>query len=61
VYDLSGLKNAGGNAHSRAFDDISDVMELVRQRNMQERGPQVARGQPPAAPPPQRTEASLRD
>ncbi len=58
VYDLSGLKNAGGSAHSRAFDDITDVMELVRQRNAQQ-APQVARGPRPA---PQPTETvALRD
>jgi esterase/lipase superfamily enzyme len=56
VYDLSSLK---GNAHSRAFDDIGDVMELVRQRNMQQRGTQVAQPQRPA-PPPAET-AALRD
>lgn len=62
VYDLSGLKNGGSNAHSRAFDDISDVMELVRQRNMQERGTQVARGAPqPASQQPQTETAALRD
>ncbi len=66
VYDLAGLKNASGSAHSRAFDDIGDVMELVRQRNMAERGMQVARGEPSSAPPPalspQQTETvALRD
>jgi esterase/lipase superfamily enzyme len=60
VYDLTPLKNKSANAHSRAFDDIGDVMELVRQRNMQERGTQVARGQPPA-PPPQTETAALRN
>jgi esterase/lipase superfamily enzyme len=57
VYDLSGLRTAGGSAHSRAFDDIGDVMELVRQRNMQEqpaRGPRT----PPAA---QTSTAALRN
>jgi esterase/lipase superfamily enzyme len=52
VYDLTPLQSKGGNAHSRAFDDIGDVMELVRQRNMQERGTQVARGQPAPRPEP---------
>jgi esterase/lipase superfamily enzyme len=61
VYDLTPLKNKSANAHSRAFDDIGDVMELVRQRNMQERGTQVARGQPPAPPPPQTETVALRD
>jgi esterase/lipase superfamily enzyme len=59
VYDLTPLKNKSANAHSRAFDDIGDVMELVRQRNMQERGTQVARGAPP--PSPQTETAALRD
>jgi len=61
VYDLTPLRSKGGSAHSRAFDDIGDVMELVRERNMQERGTQVARGQSPAAPPPQTETAALRD
>lgn len=59
VYDLGSLKNKTGNAHSRAFDDISDVMELVRQRNAAQQ-PQVARGRPPA-PAPQTETAALRD
>jgi esterase/lipase superfamily enzyme len=57
VYDLSSLKNKTGSAHSRAFDDIGDVMELVRQRNAQQ-APQVARDPRPA--PPTET-AELRD
>lgn len=63
VYDLTPLRSKSANAHSRAFDDIGDVMELVRQRNMQERGGvQTARGQPPAAAPASQTEtAALRD
>jgi esterase/lipase superfamily enzyme len=65
VYDLTPLRTKGGSAHSRAFDDIGDVMELVRQRNMQERGgTQVARGgQPPilAAPAVQTETAALRE
>lgn len=62
VYDLTPLQAKGGNAHSRAFDDIGDVMELVRQRNMQERGLQVARGQPAAPASPLQTEtAALRN
>ena len=61
VYDLSGLKNSASNAHSRAFDDISDVMELVRQRNMQQ-APQVARSGPRTTPTQQQTEtAALRN
>jgi esterase/lipase superfamily enzyme len=61
VYDLTPLRNKSTNAHSRAFDDIGDVMELVRQRNMQERGIQVARDAPRSAPPPQTETAALRD
>jgi esterase/lipase superfamily enzyme len=62
VYDLSGLKTASGNAHSRAFDDIGDVMELVRQRNMQQQ-PQTARGRPAPQPEamPQPEAVALRD
>lgn len=61
VYDLTPLQSKGGSAHSRAFDDIGDVMELVRERNMRERGAQVARGQQPAAPRPQTETAELRN
>ena len=65
VYDLTPLQSKGSSAHSRAFDDIGDVMELVRQRNMQERGiqpaTQVARGAPPAAAPSPTETAALRD
>lgn len=62
VYDLAQLKTAGGNAHSRAFDDIGDVMELVRQRNMQQ-APQTARGRtaPPPEPAPQPEAVALRE
>lgn len=60
VYDLTPLKTSGGNAHSRAFDDITDVMELVRQRNAQQ-GTQVARGAPRPAEQPQTETAALRD
>lgn len=60
VYDLTPLKNKSANAHSRAFDDIGDVMELVRERNMRERGTQVARGAPQPTPPQTETVA-LRD
>jgi esterase/lipase superfamily enzyme len=61
VYDLTQVKGASGNAHSRAFDDISGVMELVRERNMQQQGSQVARGQPPVAPASQTETVALRD
>jgi esterase/lipase superfamily enzyme len=61
VYDLTPLRTKSANAHSRAFDDIGDVMELVRQRNMQERGTQVARSGPQPAPPPQTETVALRD
>jgi esterase/lipase superfamily enzyme len=33
VYDLTQLKGSGGTAHSRAFDDINQVMAMVRERN----------------------------
>jgi esterase/lipase superfamily enzyme len=43
VYDLTPLKNStGGTAHSRAFDDINQVMAMVRNRAAQE-NPEVAR------------------
>ncbi len=43
VYDLTGMKNSnGGSAHSRAFDDINQVMAMVRDRAAQE-NPEVAR------------------
>jgi esterase/lipase superfamily enzyme len=62
VYDLTPLRNKSANAHSRAFDDIGDVMELVRERNMRERGTQVARGARPSAPAAAQTEtAALRE
>ena len=57
VYDLTQLKGTSGNAHSRAFDDITQVLAMVRDRNAQT---QVARNQP--APTPQQAEAvALRD
>jgi esterase/lipase superfamily enzyme len=60
VYDLTPLKNKGTSAHSRAFDEIGDVMELVRERNMRERGMQVARdGQPQRQPQPATETAAL--
>src|SRR5262249_24204774 len=42
VFDLTTLKGNSGNAHSRAFDDINQVMAMVRDRNAQE-NPEVAR------------------
>jgi esterase/lipase superfamily enzyme len=45
VYDLTQLKGTSGNAHSRAFDDITQVLAMVRDRNAQQ-GAQVARNQP---------------
>jgi esterase/lipase superfamily enzyme len=47
VFDLTPLKAAGSNAHSRAFDDITQVLAMVRERNAQTR--QVARSQPAPA------------
>ena len=32
---LTQLKSSSGNAHSRAFDDINQVMAMVRERNAQ--------------------------
>jgi esterase/lipase superfamily enzyme len=32
VFDLSGLKQAGDNAHDRTFDDITSVAGMVKQR-----------------------------
>ena len=29
VFDLTKLKSAGDNAHSRAFDDITEVMAMI--------------------------------
>jgi esterase/lipase superfamily enzyme len=60
VYDLSSVKNSGSSAHSRAFDDITDVMELVRQRNMQGRPDPARPGQRPPEPTAPQT-AALRD
>ncbi len=43
ISTLTGMKNsAGGTAHSRAFDDINQVMAMVRSRAAQE-NPEVAR------------------
>ncbi len=56
VFDLTPLKTAGGSAHSRAFDDITQVLAMVRERNAQQ-GTQVARGAPRVAPAPIETVA----
>lgn len=32
AFDLTKLRTAGGDAHSRAFDDITDVMTMIEQR-----------------------------
>lgn len=32
VFDLTRLKTPGDNAHSRAFDDITTVMGMIKQR-----------------------------
>lgn len=32
VFDLTKLKSPGDNAHSRAFDDITEVMVMIRER-----------------------------
>jgi hypothetical protein len=32
VFDLSGLKMNGDNAHDRAFEDITSVAGMVKQR-----------------------------
>lgn len=32
VFDLTKLKTSGDNAHSRAFDDITNVMKMIEQR-----------------------------
>lgn len=32
AFDLTKLRTAGGSAHSRAFDDITDVMTMIEQR-----------------------------
>jgi ferric-dicitrate binding protein FerR (iron transport regulator) len=34
VFDLTKLKSSGDNAHSRAFDDITQVMAMIRDRNL---------------------------
>jgi esterase/lipase superfamily enzyme len=62
VFDLTPLKTVGSNAHSRAFDDITQVLAMVRERNAQQRN-QVARSQPapPATAPSQTETVALRD
>ncbi len=42
VFDLTTLRGSSGNAHSRAFDDINQVMAMVRDHNAQT-NPEVAR------------------
>lgn len=32
VFDLTKLKTSGDNAHSRAFEDVADVMKMIEQR-----------------------------
>jgi esterase/lipase superfamily enzyme len=32
VFDLTGLKKAGDNAHDRAFEDVTSVVGMIRQR-----------------------------
>jgi hypothetical protein len=32
VFDLSGLKKIGDNAHDRAFGDITSVVGMIKQR-----------------------------
>jgi esterase/lipase superfamily enzyme len=32
VYDLTGLKKAGDNAHDRAFEDVTSVVGMIEQR-----------------------------
>lgn len=39
VFDLTKLRASGGSAHSRAFDDITDVMTMIEQRLPDERQP----------------------
>lgn len=46
VFDLTKLKAPGDNAHSRAFDDISQVMTMIREREA-EAG--LAQHRPPPA------------
>ncbi len=47
VYDLTQLKSSSGNAHSRAFDDINQVMAMVRERNAQTQASTSARARAP--------------
>lgn len=46
VFDLTKLKTPGDNAHSRAFDDISQVMTMIRER---EASAELAQRHPPSA------------
>jgi esterase/lipase superfamily enzyme len=39
VFDLTKLRSAGDNAHSRAFDDITAVMAMIEQRMREEGQP----------------------
>ena len=32
VFDLTSLKRAGDNAHSRAFEDVTSVVGMIKQR-----------------------------
>jgi len=32
VFDLTSLKSAGDDAHDRAFNDVTSVMDLIKQR-----------------------------
>jgi len=36
VYDLTKLRSLGSDAHGRAFDDITTVVDLIKQRNPEE-------------------------
>ena len=49
VFDLTKLKTAGDSAHSRAFDDITQVMAMVRERQALDTT-QLARGAVPPTP-----------
>jgi esterase/lipase superfamily enzyme len=48
VFDLTALKSSGDNAHSRAFDDITAVMALVRTRLGEEQTKAAKPGTRPA-------------
>ena len=34
VFDLTGLKKAGDNAHDRAFEDVTSVVGMVKAEQM---------------------------